>query len=306
MKLSHIFWGVLFLSLGILFLITNFTPIYFAWEFILKFWPLILILWGVSLLIKNNAGRAFMTAVVSIVLAFFIYAGVKSIFSFTGTNFIFDSDDHPMTERVFSEPFNDEIQTASFNFNAGAGSFTLKQTTDELFEAVINNDRNNYQLERLDEAYNAKINMDLKDQKIGFLKIKNSNKVDILLNQNPVWNMNINVGASSVKFDLSPFKIDRLSLHTGASSVHLRLGDHSDSMEVFIDAGASSIKIELPEHAACEIRIDDALSSKKFRGFTKINSGHYTTENFDTADKKIFLKINTGVSSVSVNRYSGW
>ena len=54
MKTSHIFWGIFFIALGGLILLNNFTYIYFEWETLAKLWPLVLILWGLSLFLKEN------------------------------------------------------------------------------------------------------------------------------------------------------------------------------------------------------------------------------------------------------------
>ncbi len=56
--------------------------------------------------------------------------------------------------------------------------------------------------------------------------------------------------------------------------------------------------------AVCEIRAEAPLSSKDFRGFTKVHSGVYQTDNFDSASKKIYIDVHAGVSSLSV-RESG-
>ncbi|HLG31604.1 MAG TPA: DUF5668 domain-containing protein, partial [Ignavibacteriaceae bacterium] len=57
MKTSHIFWGTLFIVLGLLVFINNFTPIYVDWGTIWKLWPLVIILIGISILIKHRYGK---------------------------------------------------------------------------------------------------------------------------------------------------------------------------------------------------------------------------------------------------------
>ena len=65
----------------------------------------------------------------------------------------------------------------------------------------------------------------------------------------------------------------------------------------------TSLDIEVPSGAGCEIRSRTALARKSFRGFEKIESGLYRTEGFDTAERKIYLDLETAVSSVCVERY---
>lgn len=49
--------------------------------------------------------------------------------------------------------------------------------------------------------------------------------------------------------------------------------------------------------------IDGALSSKHFDEFKKIDSDNFETENFIEAANKVYLNIECGVSSISVERY---
>jgi hypothetical protein len=72
---------------------------------------------------------------------------------------------------------------------------------------------------------------------------------------------------------------------------------------LIVDAGASDINVFIPETSGCKILIDGALSSKHFTDFEKIDSEIYQTANFDEAENKIFINIDCGVSSISVDRY---
>jgi len=72
---------------------------------------------------------------------------------------------------------------------------------------------------------------------------------------------------------------------------------------VSVDAGASDINIFVPNGSGCKIFTDGALSSKHFSDFEKIDSDNYETENFKEAANKIYIEIDCGVSSISVERY---
>lgn len=90
----------------------------------------------------------------------------------------------------------------------------------------------------------------------------------------------------------------------GAASLKLKLGDRAEETRLTLDAGASSIDINVPEDAGCEIKTDVSLSSKHFDGFKTIDSDLFRTDNFENAKKKIYISIESGVSSIKVNRYS--
>ncbi len=54
---ASIFWALILISLGALFLYQNFNPSVHPWQIIAKFWPVLIIFWGVSKLIDYAHAR---------------------------------------------------------------------------------------------------------------------------------------------------------------------------------------------------------------------------------------------------------
>ncbi|MFB3057526.1 MAG: hypothetical protein ACE1ZQ_10245, partial [Ignavibacteriaceae bacterium] len=134
-------------------------------------------------------------------------------------------------------------------------------------------------------------------------KNKFKNRVEIALNENPTWDINIDGGAAAMNLDLTKFKIENIDVGMGAASLDVKLGTLSEETRLNIEAGASSINISVPKDVGCQVKTDDVLSSKNLYGFIKIKSGLYRTAEFDEASKKIFIEIDCGVSSINVRRY---
>lgn len=162
-------------------------------------------------------------------------------------------------------------------------------------------------MNRTDSDDKATVNMKMLKKHFIFNDGHNRNKTFLKLNTNPVWDLNFDLGAASVDFDLSPYKTDNVFIKMGVAALKLKLGDRSEVSNLTLKAGISSIDIGIPESAGCEIRCNTSLSSKDFDDFNKISSNLYRTDNFDSAKKKIYLKIDTGISSIHVTRYaSSW
>src|SRR5262249_45852802 len=53
-----IFWALTLIAVGGLFLYQNFNPVIYPWEVIANFWPILIILWGLSKLIDYVQARA--------------------------------------------------------------------------------------------------------------------------------------------------------------------------------------------------------------------------------------------------------
>jgi len=306
MKPSHIFWGLLFVGLGLLVLINNFTTIFMDWATIWKLWPLTIILIGLAILIKHQYGKSIISGLAAIVLALAIFASFKTATHFISNDFRIDLGDegkHEVGTSEFTEQYDSTLTFATLNFEAGAGTFNITDTTYNLIAATTEGHKNNYRLTRLDTDSSSIINFDMGDKAIFRFGDDYKNTVDIALNSNPVWDMNFNVGAASMDFDLTQFKIRDITVDMGAASIKIKLGNLHPETNVSVDAGASDINIFVPKETGCKIVTDGALSSKHFDEFKKIDSDNYQTENFGEAVNKVYINIECGVSSISVERY---
>jgi len=306
MKPSHIFWGLLFVGLGLLVLINNFTNIFMDWATIWKLWPLTIVLIGLSILVKHQSGKAVIAGLAAIVLALAIFASFKTATQFFSNDFQIDLGDdaeYDYTTTEFTEELDSTLKFATFNFDAGAGTFNITDTTYNLIAAITEGHKNNYKLKRLDTDSSSIIDFDMGDKAIFRFGDNYKNTVDINLNPKPVWDMNFDVGAASMDFDLTQFKTRDITVDMGAASIKIKLGSLSPEINLSVDAGASDINIFVPKESGCKIITDGALSSKHFDEFKKIDSDNYQTENFSEAANKVYINIECGVSSISVERY---
>jgi len=306
MKTSHIFWGTLFIVLGLLVLINNFTTIFMDWGTIWKLWPAAIVLLGISLLIKHKFGKGVVAGVAALIIAVSVFATFKTTAHFIHDDFtvVFDDlDDSEFEVTEYKEVFDSSIAKAFLEFDAGAGSFNIKDTTHQLISIKTEGIKDNYKLKRFDSDSSSKIQFSMKHTRFRIGGKNYKNRVDISLNSNPVWDMEFDIGAASVKLDLTPYKINDLNIDMGAAALDVRLGDLNYETNVDIEAGASDMDLFVPEGSGCQIESDVAFSSKNFHGFEKIKKNLYRTSNFEDAEKKIYIEIDCGVSSINVRRY---
>jgi hypothetical protein len=301
MNTKQIFWGVFLISIGFLVLLRNYLNLDFDLGDIWKLWPIVFIFIGINLMMKNAALKSIMSALTALVLAIALYASVAGVFGWIrdDVEFEFNNDDYDVSE--YTAPFEKGIKNSRLWVEAGAGSFRIEDSTSELFHATVEGKRTNYSLTTETNENTSDLHF-----KMGSTKffLKNKNRVELRLNTQPVWDLEFDIGAAAVDFDLTSYDIENLDIEMGAASLKLRLGSKNDESNVRIDAGASSIIIEVPEEAGCEINAEVSLSSSNFSGFTKIRDNLYRTDNYDNSEKKIILDLKSGVSSINVSRYS--
>lgn len=302
MSYRKIFWGVLLVLIGVLFILKNTGVLVFSWHTFWNLWPVILILWGVSLIpIKD-----WIKVVLSLVTIIIAFIAVQRYGNNDNWNWHFNYNDkdkkrieEPITQNL-SEDMDSIVKNATLVLNIGVGDFSISDTTGKLIEIDRTGSEGRYSMtsEDNDSMRVIKLSLDKAEFK-GEVK----NTVKMKLNTTPVWDLELNVGAAEVDFDLSPFKTRKVNLQGGASDIEVKLGDLYPESNVNIEAGAASIKLLVPKEAGCDITNNTFLASKNFEGFKKTSNHHYQTEGYAEAKTKIHINMEAGMASISVERY---
>lgn len=299
MRSGRLFWGVFFVTLGLLFLADRTGIMSPHWGVALGLWPLVLLFWGIALLVGGKAIRLIAAGLAGIVLAYL----VVTLFSFSAFEGGWMHGGPEPQYVILAEPPDTSVHKASFALESGAGVFSIEDTTTDLVNVNTFTNFGSYTLDRTEGASGPVFTASLEGKKKGWRLGKFTNRVATRLHTGPSWDLELNIGAAKLMCDLTPFAVERLDVNAGASSMRITLGSRAKETTAHISAGASSIKIYVPESAACEVRVETALSSKHFPGFSKMGDGVYQTENFGTATNTISLDIEAGVSSITVERY---
>ncbi len=306
MSYRKIFWGLLLVLIGVLFILKNTGVLFFTWHSMWHLWPVILILWGISIIpVKDWIKLVLSLATVLVTFVAVQYYGPKDShewnFEWNDNRNNDDEDSTKVYNNVMSEDFDSLTKFAELKLNIGVGKFSIKDTTYKLIEVKHDNDNANYSMTA--KAEDSLTIIDLSLEKGEFNDGKVSNNVNLKLNPNPIWDLDLNVGAAEVKFDLSGFKTRNVKVQGGASDIELKLGAALPLTDLKVEAGAASIMIRIPESAGCEIISNTFMSSKDFKGFTKVANQKYQTPNFAASANKIMINLQAGVARVDVERY---
>ncbi len=328
MKRNRLFSGMLLLGIGILFLLDNFNMINFHWENVISLWPLFLIISGVNLVFSHyNHSNATPIKILIFVAVFIIiiYRGAMMPRDnhFWGRHFnnsFFDSDDDSKDDNddndnskgvfklegnsTYNEPYTPQVKVASLNIKGGGATYTLQDTTNQLFSAATHELSGKFVFNSMATDSGKTINFDTNTSHHSMnWDSDKGNQATIKLNPNPEWNIDIAAGASKMDLDLTKFKIRKLLVKGGATSMDVKLGQPVGTMNVDISTGVSEVNISVPSGAACHINSKTGLSSKTFDGFESKSDNQYETTGFAAAPKKIYINLKGGISDFSVKRY---
>jgi hypothetical protein len=224
-------------------------------------------------------------------------------------NFTFDTDsmNSSNSSQNFSVAFDPSVQEVNLEIGGGAAEFFLSEaSSSDVFSADTKLFKNKFNLEdeKKGTTQDISFKMSSKNGSDNFHIGKGmNNDVNLKLSKAPIWNLDLGIGAGELKFDLSDYKVKDIKMETGAADISLKMGNKLKESKVRIESGVAKVKILVPQNAACQIKMDGALNTKDFDGFSKSSSRTWKTENFETASNKIYLEINSGLSAVSVDRY---
>ncbi len=302
MKRSAIFWGIAFITSGILFLLRQFDLFTYEIGSLLDLWPVLLIIIGVSLLKIPEPYKKLMSGLAGFLLALLITGLVSK-----ACNFDFSRSHHlrhicledNVTRKTL--PYDSSATKGMLVFKAGAGDFRIAGSSDDLIEVMGYGDVG--YIETTDSSQGANDifykanNFNIKDIK------DNGREALIALNGRVLWDMDISVGAANFEADLSEYYINNLSLSSTGADIDLRIGARSDSIHLFIDSRASGVKIRIPENSGCKVKCLEELSSLELGKRFNLYKDSYRSANFDTATSKIYIELSSAVSGIDFEWY---
>ncbi|HEY4718447.1 MAG TPA: toast rack family protein [Anaerolineales bacterium] len=124
---------------------------------------------------------------------------------------------------------------------------------------------------------------------------------DFSLNPNIPIKLKVESGASENKLDLSELQVVDLDIDTGASSTTIIMPKKAGHTKADISGGAASFDITIPKGVAAKIRVDSGLGSISVDEdrFPRVGKG-YQSANYEKAANTLDLRLEIGVSSIKI------
>lgn len=127
--------GIILIAIGIIALMVTFFDVDIVWSELAKFWPVFIIIFGLSLLPLNKLLKS-VCVVVVIIISCLIYCneinGNENLSDEMTSEILMEED---VETQEFSSPFKDNITEASVEINYGAGMLYLNSPVEELVKA---------------------------------------------------------------------------------------------------------------------------------------------------------------------------
>jgi hypothetical protein len=304
-----LFWPLLLITIGLVFLLVNFgyVPGVTAVQ-LLSLWPLLLILAGVDLAIGRRwplAALGIDVAVIALGLALLVTQ--PTAFS---TPFFFDHDVNGAPGQRDLTVERRSVNSLSLEINGGAGRFGVTGGSTMLVETHSPNE--DLRLRRADYDKNGE-HADVRIEHIGSRRVGGvTANVETRIASNVPTDLEINGGAGEFIIDLSDVTISNAEINVGAATLTLTLPRPSlttaapgakpvGDIKIELNAGASSIVIEVPDGVEARITTTGALLTLRSSNARVSASGSVAeTSGYASAQQRVTVRVTAGASSVTV------
>jgi hypothetical protein len=297
-----LFWPLLLIAIGILFLLGNFGFIAgVSWIAILNLWPLLLVLVGIDLALARRWPLAALGAEVLVVAAAVALVTAAPIFG--GDLVVFRGGDGGATD--ISVP-RAGATNLSLRVNGGAGRYRLMGGATQLVEGHSANDDLRV---RTSGGTRADVRVDQVGRD-GIFRPTTSADIEIRIASDVPTSLDMNSGAGEFDIDLSDVQITDARVNTGASSTRLVVAKPKGQVQYRVNAGASSIVIAIPDGVEARVSTSGALLSLRSDN-TRLGQGGGTggcvacgssieTSGYASASDRVTVTISAGASSIVV------
>lgn len=284
--------GLILIFIGIFWILTNFGII--TWSLfgvMFRLWPLILIVIGINVIFRDRVWVSYITWGLFFIII--ILFGFYEQYSFRNDVFLNSNSDLVIENTL-------ETTTGKLKLRLGGGSIRIDSTNDKLIDANVPVDK-----VRKDVRFskdNTEVYIDIK-QKSDFIKLdgKKAYDYDLNLNEDILWDIDIDMGAINSIMDFSNLRVESLDIDTGASNLNLIFGDREKHTEIDLDGAASKVEITVPENIGVKVDFDGFLKDTNIEelGWTEMDS-YYVSPNYEEAVNKLDIHLDMAVGRFEV------
>jgi len=298
-----VFWPLLLIALGLIFLLQNFGFITgVSWLAVASLWPLLLVLIGLDIAFARRWPLPTLVVEVAVIaagLALVAYSPNLSpgIFVFGDGDGRGDSD--------VTVPRGDATQL-TLTLNGGATrSYRVSGGAAALVEAHSSSPDLRV---RTSGTTRAAIRVDQVSS--GFLHPVAIGDIQIRIASDVPTSLVVNVGAGDFDVDLSDVRVTDARVNVGASSMRFVLPKPSGNVDIRLNGGASNISVVVPDGVEARISTTGGLLSVRSDN-PRLGSGNtdrgvfaggttLETSGYGAARDRVTLTISAGASSIVV------
>lgn len=292
-------WGLLLIMIGVLALLARAD----LWHigiasFIVTFLPIMLIAIGIEKIFTNSRYQVIaFAAPIMMVLAGFAIAS-------TGDNLSFDAGF--IEAKILKEPLPDGIRFLEAAIDLDQGDLTIRDATDELFEARFRefSSKPAYALTRVGDS--AHISLASTDGRIwgGLVHIDTDEPDDwhLAFSREVPLGLTCSGSNSDIHLNMQFMPLKALAIDAHDSEIYVKLGKLIPNVSVSVAGLDSELRLRVPRTSGLRVRgLNDATYLYEI-GLIKREDA-FITSGFDTISTQIDVDLDERFRSLSIDYY---
>jgi hypothetical protein len=290
--------ALLLITIGGLLLASNLLPEWDVWPFMSRYWPVILIIWGLGKLwdvlrapaapgAAPGRGGGGAALVLVLLLCFFAIAATR------GRGF-------SRFSRIVHEAQSVEAQGAEsvgVSIEMPAGELRISGGAAKLLDANFDYSAAEGKPEISYDTSGKDRQLTLRQQ--GSRRLgREFNHWDLRMDGDKIRSLRIEMGAGRSDLRLGGMRLNRVSVEMGAGECLADLtGDWKQDADIQIHGGAGSATIRLPKDVGVRARASGALGSIDVRGLHR-DGGYYVNDSYGKSPVTINLDVEGAVGEI--------
>jgi hypothetical protein len=287
---------LLLITIGILLLLANlgYLPLSF-WEIAFRFWPLILILIGLEIIIgrRSRLGALLILALWCALIAGILWLAITSGGALLNPTLVTETITQPLAD----------IKSATIDLSIGLATMNVTALDTDTADLMRGTFRHTEGM-RIGKQFNTAGNegrLRLQEERINFFVAGMTNaQWNLALNPTLPLALRINGGVGNATLDLRALNLTALDVDGGVGTIRVNAPARGN-VTMRLNGGVGNLYVTIPEGVAARIRVDKGLGALRVDETRFPNSGNaYQSADFANAPNQIDLKVAGGVGTIEV------
>lgn len=293
---------LILISIGVLLLLNQMG--WLRWDILWslwRYWPVILILLGVEVLLGISQSRVLY--LLGLLIAIAVLAGLFGYAMLQGAQV---PAERPASDTAMLSRGLEDAERGLVTLRLGAGTLNLGALVDSsnLVEAKVAYAEQSRKVQEHFAMTNGQAEFELRGSQENFLWMpsgKMNETWQLHLTQRVPLELRIEMGAGSVQADLSDLKITQLDVNMGAGDIVLTLPAAEGTASASVKLAVGELTVLAPSGVGVRIRANRLLSSVNIdeRRFTR-SGNDWVSDNYGSAAMKVDLQITNVIGTINV------
>ncbi len=289
-------WGIFLLFLGIIFLLQTFNVLPWGlWGTLWRFWPVIIIVIGLSILLRGINGWL-ASLIIVLVLGAGLGIAIWQYGPLTAAG---------QTTSSYSQPLN-TIQQARVDINFDAGSMNLVSllpgSADLVSAESTSSGGDGMKADFNREGSEGRLTLSTQSARRSWFPGNNWLRWEVELSPDIPLTLNVKSAASETTLRLGELEISNLRLDVSAGSAKTELPPPVGTVRAEFDVSAGNLEITIPPGVAARIKTDISLGDVRIDQSRFPRQGdYYVSPGWDSSANRLDLEIKCSVGRAVVN-----